>query len=229
MAHGKDFIPSKDPAFNIFFKNVCQYTAVKTSGTPPDWPHIPQAEVTGLTSAYADWYTFYSAILKDHTRADTAAKNAARRRDEPVLRNFIQTWFRRFPDIVTLADLAAMGIPPVDSTHSHIGRPKTRPVFTIKVIDSRLLAILFWDEDTPESNARPYGMNGAVVSFAISEDGHVITDYKELTRTELATRTPHYLRFDEADRGKTVYIALQWQNESGERGDPTEIQSAVIP
>jgi hypothetical protein len=72
-------------------------------------------------------------------------------------------------------------------------------------------------------------MNGAVVSFAISEDGHVITDYKELTRTELATRTPHYLRFDEADRGKTVYIALQWQNESGERGDPTEIQSAIIP
>jgi hypothetical protein len=31
MAHGKDFIPSKDPAFNIFFKNVCQYTALKSA------------------------------------------------------------------------------------------------------------------------------------------------------------------------------------------------------
>jgi hypothetical protein len=69
-------------------------------------------------------------------------------------------------------------------------------------------------------------MNGAVVSCAVSENGHVIKDFKELTRTELATKSPHPLRFEEADRGKTVYIVMQWQNESGERGDPTEIQSA---
>jgi hypothetical protein len=88
---------------------------------------------------------------------------------------------------------------------------------------------VFHDEETPDSNARPYGMNGAVISFAISHDGHVITDHKQLIHTELATRTPHFLHFEEADRGKTVYIAMQWQNESGARGEFTEIQSAVIP
>jgi hypothetical protein len=229
MAHRKKVIPGEDKAFDILFKRVSQYTAIKTSGTPPDWDHIPSAASTGLYSAYADWYTFYAPTLKDPTKAETAAKNTARRRDEPVLRNFIQTWFRRFPEIVTLADLAAMGIPPVDKDRTPIGVPKTRPVFSIQVRGTRLLAIVFYDEATPDSNARPYGMNGAVVSFAISHDGKIITDQKQLTHTELATHTPYLLHFEEADRGKTVYIAMQWQNESGARGEFTEIQSAVIP
>jgi hypothetical protein len=229
MAHGKKIIPGKDKNFNDFFKIVYQYTSVKTSGTPSDWSHIPAAEVTNLGNSYADWYTFYAPTLKDHTRAETAAKNMARRRNQPVLADFIQTWFRRFPKIVTNADLIAMGIPPIDTDRTPIGVPKTRPVFIIQVRDTRLIAIIFYDEATPESSARPYGMNGAVVSFAISHDGTVITDHKQLIHTELATHTPHLLHFAEADRGKTVYIAMQWQNESGERGEPTEIQSAVIP
>jgi hypothetical protein len=67
----------------------------------------------------------------------------------------------------------------------------------------------------------------AVVSFAVLD--HIPKDEKELTRTELATRTPHLLRFTEEERGKTVYVAMQWQNESGERGDFTDIQSAIVP
>ncbi|MDR2068863.1 MAG: hypothetical protein LBP71_03235, partial [Spirochaetaceae bacterium] len=54
-------------------------------------------------------------------------------------------------------------------------------------------------------------------------------DEKALTNTVLATRTPHVLEFTEEERGKTVYVCLQWQNEKGERGRPSEIQSAVIP
>jgi hypothetical protein len=229
MAHGKDVIPAKDADFDAFFNNVCQYTARKTAGDAPLWGHIPGAEVVRLTAAYADWHAAYTPVLTDHTRAETAAKEAARTRDEPELRDFIQTWFRRFPDIVLPGDLAAMGIPPVDATPSHIGRPATRPVFGVTVKDTRLLSLSFRDEATPESRARPYGMNGAVVSFAVPESGQPVTDVKDLTRTELATRSPHLLRFEEHERGKTVYIAMQWQSESGERGDPTEIQGAIVP
>jgi hypothetical protein len=70
-------------------------------------------------------------------------------------------------------------------------------------------------------------MNGAVVFYAILD--HPPTSIRELTRTELATRTPFLLHFGEEDRGKTVYIAMEWQSESGERGDPTEIQPAIVP
>jgi hypothetical protein len=228
MSYGYEVIPGPDKDFNDFFKVVCQYTRVKVSA-PKVWTHIPETEVVRLESGYADWYTFYAPTLGDHTRAETAAKNMARGRDEPILRDFIQTWFRRFPDIVTDADLIAMGIAPVDHTRSHIGRPKTRPVFIIRVKGLGVLSIVFWDELTPKSRRRPYGMNGAVVSIAVSHDGHVVKKFAEFTHTELATHTPYDLHFSEEDRGKTVYLALQWQNESGERGDPSEIQSAIIP
>jgi hypothetical protein len=42
-------------------------------------------------------------------------------------------------------------------------------------------------------------------------------------------RTQHTLKFDETDRGKTVYIALQWQNERGITGQWSDIKSTVIP
>ncbi|MDR2597616.1 MAG: hypothetical protein LBC76_09910 [Treponema sp.] len=37
------------------------------------------------------------------------------------------------------------------------------------------------------------------------------------------------LEFDETERGRTVYIALSWQNERGLIGQWSEIQNAVIP
>jgi hypothetical protein len=45
----------------------------------------------------------------------------------------------------------------------------------------------------------------------------------------LRTRTPHVLEFTEPQRGQTVYLALRWQNEKGEKGPWSEIQSTVIP
>jgi hypothetical protein len=45
----------------------------------------------------------------------------------------------------------------------------------------------------------------------------------------MASRTPHTLQFTEEDRGKTVYIALRWQNERGNTGPWSDIKSTVIP
>jgi hypothetical protein len=226
MSRKKSFIPSSYPLYDTFFKNVCQYVNTKCTGGTPEWTHIPAAERTALNDAYADWYTFYARVKVPHTKADTAAAKAAFTRSKKVLARFIRVWFRGFPDIVTDEDLAAMNIPPIDKTHTPIGRPTTRPVFHIVVKDTRLLAIYFQDQDT-ESRAIPYGMNGAVISWGIFDAPP--SGPEALMHTELATRTPHLLHFAEEDRGKTVYIALQWQNESGVRGDSTEMQSAIIP
>jgi hypothetical protein len=119
-----------------------------------------------------------------------------------------------------------MEIPPIDTTRTPIGKPPTRPVFNVEVRDTRLLALHFKDQDT-ESRAIPYGMNGAVISWDILDTPPV--EPEALRRSELATRSPHLLHFREEDRGKRVYIAMQWQNESGVKGDFTEIQSTIIP
>jgi hypothetical protein len=43
------------------------------------------------------------------------------------------------------------------------------------------------------------------------------------------TQRPHTLEFRKEDRGKTVYIAAAWQNERGNIGQWSDIQSAIIP
>jgi hypothetical protein len=50
-----------------------------------------------------------------------------------------------------------------------------------------------------------------------------------LTRHSMASKTPHAIQFTEEERGRTVYIAASWQNERGNIGQWSEIQSAVVP
>ncbi|MDR2586431.1 MAG: hypothetical protein LBC84_09510 [Prevotellaceae bacterium] len=45
----------------------------------------------------------------------------------------------------------------------------------------------------------------------------------------MASRRPFTLHFDETERGKTVQVALAWQNERGIRGAWSEYKSAIIP
>jgi hypothetical protein len=54
-------------------------------------------------------------------------------------------------------------------------------------------------------------------------------DPKELANHTMASHTPHTLTFDEAQRGKTIQIALAWQNERGHLGQWSEYKSAIVP
>ena len=54
-------------------------------------------------------------------------------------------------------------------------------------------------------------------------------DPDHLNRHTMASRTPHTLEFPEEERGKTVYVALAWQNERGITGRWSDIKSAVVP
>jgi hypothetical protein len=226
MARRQGFIPTSHLKYDNFYKNIREYLVLVCDSKPPQWTHIPQDERETLDNAYEDWYAAYTPTLKPHTAAATAAAGAAYLRSKKVLSRFIQVWFRGFPDVVTADHLLNMEIPPIDDTPTPIGRPETRPVFHIEVRNTRLLAVHFQDEAS-ESRAIPYGMNGAVVFWALRETPPVRPE--ELSESHLATRTPYLLRFGEEDRGKTVYVALLWQNESGEKGDFTEIESAIVP
>jgi hypothetical protein len=113
-----------------------------------------------------------------------------------------------------------------DTTPTTIPVPKTRPELDIDVLDFRRLKVLFHDMGS-KSNAKPYGVNGAVIVYAVLDAPPA--DVSALTRSVLATRTPHILEFTEEERGKTVYVAICWQNEKGEKGPWSEIESAIVP
>jgi hypothetical protein len=167
-----------------------------------------------------------------HAQADSPAKtsiivaekNAAR--DALVEKIRALVGFRLKNPVITDAQRIALGLHVHDTTPTTIPVPKTRPELDIDVLDFRRLKVVFRDMGS-KSNAKPYGVNGAVIIYAVLDAPPA--DVSALTRSVLATRTPHILEFTEEERGKTVYVAICWQNEKGEKGPWSEIESAIVP
>jgi hypothetical protein len=224
MAYGKEYIPDNDAKFDAWVKNFLRYILGKMSGSTPAWTHIPQAVIDLLNDLYAVWYLAYGKTVVPHLPPETEAKNDAKKALKKAVRACVNQYLRFAP--VTDEDRTAMGIPNHDSTRTPIGTPETVPVYNVVIKGIRKITITFHDEDT-ESHAIPYGMNGAIVSWKVSDAP--VTDPKLFDRTELATKSPAVIHFEEADRGKTASIALQWQNEKGDRGDFSEVEKAIVP
>jgi hypothetical protein len=224
MAHGKDYIPNKDAEFDNFFKFMNQYVAEKCGGQIPDWTHIPVQACQSMADAYTAWYAAYVKTIGPHTPVDTEAKNDAKKAAKAVIRPFVNQYLR-FPP-VTDQDREAMGIPNRDEKPTPIPKPATRPEFRLAVKDTRLINVHFQDQGST-SKAKPYGYEGAVIYWAVA--AAPFTNPDDLPHSTLATRTPYTLEFAEADRGKTVSVALCWQNDKGGKGSPTEVQTAIVP
>jgi hypothetical protein len=153
-----------------------------------------------------------------------AEKNAARHVLEAKIRGL--AGFRLKNPLITDAQRIALGLHVRDRKPSTIAVPSTRPELDIEVVDFRRLRILFRDMGG-ESKAKPYGVHGAVIAFAVLDAPPAGPD--ALTRTAPATRTPYILEFAEAERGRTVYVVICRQNEKGQKGPWSEIKKAIVP
>jgi hypothetical protein len=224
MAKKVDYIPKNDGEFNAWFKNLNLYVGGKVSGSTPEWKHIPQEDSDALNAAYLDWYTFYAPMLKPHTKAETMAKNEARKRAEKVIRPFVKQYLHFKP--VTSADRINMGIPVHDDIRTSHGVPTELVEFFFKLKGIRSIEVHFKVLGAA-NKAKPYMYDGAVIIWDVLDKPPAQPD--DLNRHTLASRTPHTLSFKETERGKTVYVALCWQNEKAQLGPWSEIQSAVIP
>jgi hypothetical protein len=216
-----DYIPAKDGDFDGWFYNLIEYVDTKTSGDPPAWPNIPPGD---LIDAYPPWHTAYAKTLGPHTKVDTEAKNDARKAAVAFIRPFVNQYLRYPP--VTNEDRAAMGIHNPDTNPTPIPVPTTRPEYSLKVRDLRRVDIDFHDQGAA-GKAKPYGYDGAVIFWSVLTAPPARPE--DLAHSELATRTPYTLSFEETDRGGRVYIALRWQNEKGEKGPWSEMQNAIVP
>jgi hypothetical protein len=77
------------------------------------------------------------------------------------------------------------------------------------------------------NKAKPANYAGAVVVWDILDK--TPEQPEDLSRHALASRTPYAIDFKEKERGKTVYAALCWENEKGQRGPWSEVQAAIVP
>jgi hypothetical protein len=215
-----DYIPQKDAELVPWGAN---FTAGVVENAT-EWD-IPAEDVTELQTANDDFAELQAkADSPAKTSIIVAEKNTARKRLEAIIRKLVG--FRLKNPVITDAQRVALGLHVRDTTHTPVPVPTTRPEIDIDVLDVRRLKIVFHDMGSA-SKAKPYGVNGAVILYAVLDTPPA--DISALTRSVLATRTPHILEFTEEERSKTVYIAICWQNEKGQRGPCSEIESAIIP
>jgi hypothetical protein len=228
-----DYIPRNDGEFNTWFKNLCQYLTVKTTGANPEW-NIPKADVDALNDAYIDWYTLYGPCLKPHTRAETAEKDLAKARVKKVIRPFVKQYLHFKP--VTDGDRISMGIPVHDTVPTRIGNPVAQATGDltfpgVHLVEIKNLRPVGGPPPDPRSDYGVkifYGLTGepsAKEPFRLSAPPKT---GKDLPGSKF-TRKKKMLFDFEGESGNTVYFCLRYESPTGGEGPFGPVLSAVIP
>ncbi|MDR2086381.1 MAG: hypothetical protein LBP72_04315 [Dysgonamonadaceae bacterium] len=221
-------LSAQDAQFNIEQRVITDKVAsnIKLWNIPDPWFS------STLVSARKAWETAWAAYNSnpaERTQSMTFAKNATRKVYEPMLRQLC-TLLIGNPN-VTDADLETMGIvgrrqgkhyPPVPV-------PTDVPDFRIEQAPGHRLLVHFHahEQERESSAAKPHGVHGAELIYSVLETPP--TSYDNLTKSAFDTASPYTFTFDLPDTGKTLYVAVRWENSRGEKGPWSNIQSAIIP
>jgi hypothetical protein len=221
----RDYVPHNAAQFNAFMKRLIGCVEPKVTGTPPhEWASVPTERFILLGDSYQLFEQAFNTALETPTPANILRRQEAQAAATAILREFVNQ-FLRFPP-VTNPDRAEMGIPNHDTIRTDHKVVTEISDFVIHLAAIRELKIDFWIQGASHK-AKPHSYDGAVIIWDIRDTP---PDHpEELMHHTMASRTPFTLHFDEPERGKTVQIALAWQNERGILGQWSEYKSAVVP
>jgi hypothetical protein len=224
MSRARDYVPSNAAHFNVFVKNIIKIVGQHTTGTGAPWAHIPADRLKALKDSALIFEDTLIEAQETPTSANRLRRNEYQAATVKILREVVNQYLR-FPP-VTNYDRAEMGIPNHDTIRTDHTIVTENVDYVIHLSTIRELKVEFWIQGA-DHRAKPEGYDGAVIIWGIRDTPPANPD--ELDHHTMASRTPYTLHFTEEDRGKTVYIALAWQNERGILGAWSEIKAAVIP
>jgi hypothetical protein len=101
------------------------------------------------------------------------------------------------------------------------------PAFYVEVLTSHRLKIYYYPEGSARRRGKLRGQHGVEVKWDFY-DGTVESP-EDLIHSLFDTASPLTVTFDAADHGRRIGIALRWENNLGEKGPWSIIQSAFVP
>jgi hypothetical protein len=181
---------------------------------------IPADVVAKEKELYAAYKTAYTVCESPNAgRIDREDRKEKRVALEAAVRRIKNAYIDGDPrGVVTNEIRMRFGLPPRDAIHTPVETPSETPPFTLE--SGGYLQV------TVSHPAKPPRYNGAVLFYRVSEEP--IASHKELASSKLLTRIKETLVFEDSDRLKTLYAALCWENEKGDLGPPSPIQSIII-
>jgi len=215
-----DFIPRQDGAFDVFYRNLVDFVLDNHAR----WKHIPQDDVDHLEQEFDQWTKAYQKTLVPHIPQLTLEKNRVRVTMERALRAFINR-FLRWPPVTDL-DRDKMGVRNWDTIRTPQPPPTTIP--EIEADSSIIRQLSFRVRDFGSTSwGKPEHVHGIEFAWGIMDGrpGHI----SELPHLETATANPITLTFEDEERGKKIYYAARWLNNTAQPGPWSDIESAFIP
>ncbi|MDR0756807.1 MAG: hypothetical protein LBF85_03065, partial [Tannerella sp.] len=188
---------------------------------------IPVEKVNPIQTLFNEFEKAQSAAENPNAgKADHLVRQEKASEVSKAVRNFVNAYLR-YNENVTDEDRVNMGLHIPDLHPTPVPDPQTIPLVT-KIDSSIIMRLkLFYRDSVGTSRAKPYGMQGVEMCWAILDKPPVTTD--ELIHSAFSTRSPHTFIFEENQRGKTVWFRLRWENKRGVKGPWSELYSAIIP
>jgi hypothetical protein len=225
MTKAKNFIPRNDQEFAAWLKSFIRYVGGKCAGPAPQWSHIPKDDQERLEESYGNFFNTLGMVGQTHSTIDMKEKNRQRKATEKVVRGFIKAYIRYHP-AVTNEDRDALGVPNDDEVRTHHDVVHEDVEFNLEAGGNGRVTAHFKVRGA-EGKAKPEGYMGAVIVWDVLDKPPA--GPHELTRHDLASKTPYMMSFQEHERGKRLYVAMCWQNGKSIKGAYSEIQSTIIP
>lgn len=219
-----DYIPAPDDEFDTYATTKFGPDA-NTNQVALD---IAADDLAALNGALVQWGYAWPGF----TNAETAFRAATEEKDmrRKVLDAAIRTIAGKVQanKAVTDAQKESLGITVRKTTRTPAPVPSTTP--SIQRIDTStrsILRLFIVDATTPETRAKPAGVQGCEIREQIG--GTAPVDPGAMQFLAIETRMPYRADFEATDVGKTAYFALRWLNTRGVPGPWSAIFNAVIP
>ncbi|MBP1639334.1 MAG: hypothetical protein H6Q17_917 [Bacteroidetes bacterium] len=208
----KDYMPNSDAGFNVWQLNLLILIAANLAG----WG-IEEANFAALQVKQKRWSDAYTIASnkQNRTSADVQEKTAAREDYEKALRLFVAEWLSSNSK-VSDSDRERMGLTIRTESRTPAPAPTTRPVGTIDYSVRLQHTVLYQDEASGRSKAKPAGVHGCEIWM--KKGGDAPKSASELSFQATCTASPYTVSFDGGDAGVTVYYWIRWINTRGERG-----------
>jgi hypothetical protein len=216
-----DYIPRSDGAFLEWSKTLVTYVSAHLTEF-----NIQQAALAPIQTELTAYETAFEAAQNPNRgKVDVLRKDEARDALKSSIRAFVKAYLA-FNPAVTDADKESMGLPLRDNTRTPAPPPSTIPETELDSSVIRQITVHFKDNGS-DKRGKPAHVHGIELRWSLLETAP--TSVEDLTKSAFDTASPYTFVFDEAERGKTLYICPRWENGKGDKGPWGEIVKAIVP
>jgi len=217
-----DYIPSTDPEFDLWQKNLMDNIRqlMSTWGIDP-------SKVMGLDSKQSIWNTAFSKASnkQNRTAAEVQAKRDALDDYKKEIRSFVAEFLAN-NSRVSDSDRTLMGLTVKSGTRTPVPVPATSPLGTVDFSVRLQHTLHLSDNATPQSKAKPAGVHGCEVWMKLG--GEAPKDASELSYLGVSTTYAYTTTYEGKQSNTMAYYWLRWVNTRGEYGPWSTTVSSII-